>query len=189
MTTEVMIDLETMSLRPDAAIISIGAVKFDPNGIPGDIMLNDKMEPDRFLMNVDLADCMRYGLNVDGHTVMWWMQQSDAARVSVAADAKPLEHALASFHAWYGTMNLPTWCNHPEVDTAILKTAFLAGGYGTPPWKYNDTRDYSTVRSLFPEIEIEPPSLAHNALADAIAQATHLQKLFAALRNSQPKEK
>lgn len=57
----VMTDLETLSLRADAAILSIGACTFssDPDSLPRMC----------FAANVDLQSCVDAGLHVDMKTV------------------------------------------------------------------------------------------------------------------------
>lgn len=184
MKPNVMLDLETMSLNPAAAIIAIGAVKFDPLAEPG-TLLDEPGVDNAFRINVDLESAMQMGLRVDAATIEWWMHQSDAARKGMLLEAKPLEVALAEFHAWYGTDSLPTWCNGTDFDLVVMKTAYMVGGWGTTPWKYSDARDYRTIRkvfeSWFPGVQYDPPVLAHDAFYDALAQATHLQKLMRAL--------
>ena len=70
---DVMLDYETMSTASNAATPSIGAVVFD--------LENAIVDKDRsFYRNIDLQSCIDAGLQVDGSTIMWWFEQSDAAR-------------------------------------------------------------------------------------------------------------
>ena len=56
----VMLNLETMGYEGRSAIISIGAVAFDPkSGVLGET----------FYANVDLTSCLDQGLEVNGATV------------------------------------------------------------------------------------------------------------------------
>ena len=65
MTINVMIDLETMSTESNAAICSIGAVKFTlEEGIV-----------DTFYCTVDAADCKAHGLVISADTIRWWSTQ------------------------------------------------------------------------------------------------------------------
>ncbi len=68
MANNIMLDLETMGNTPTSAIIAIGAVRFD------------KKIKGKFYGVIDLESCLEDGLTVDASTIMWWMQQSDAAR-------------------------------------------------------------------------------------------------------------
>lgn len=65
----VMIDLETLSSKSNAAIVAIGAVMFDAYG-----------PHSNFYCQVDAKDCQRRGMDIDADTVMWWFKQSQAAR-------------------------------------------------------------------------------------------------------------
>ena len=176
----VMIDLETMSLRPDAAIIAIGAVKFDPKGKIGE--LGDPGDPEykHFYWNVALQTSMDAGLHVDGGTIMWWLQQSGAARDALSTaerPAVPLQLALNEFLIWYGPESVPTWGNGAAFDLVVLKNAYRAFDV-QPPWSYKHERCYRSFNAVLPETEYLPPAIEHNPLEDAMAQAYHLQKLF-----------
>ena len=66
MLTDLMIDLETLATSPDAAILTIGAVKFDPFG---DDIKDPKCE--KFYVRVDLDSCDRIGLVTTDDTIAW----------------------------------------------------------------------------------------------------------------------
>lgn len=169
MSTHVMVDLETMGSRSNAAIISIGACKFDPHG--------DTIGA-KFHLVVDLATCIEAGLNVDASTVMWWMGQSDQARAVFNAERKyALKAALVEFTTWFGRESLPVWGNGATFDNVILRNAYGAVGL-EPPWKYWDDSCYRTMKKRAPEIPMNKLGVAHNALDDAVNQAVHLQAIF-----------
>ena len=75
MNTDIMIDLETLATSPDAAILTIGAVRFDPFGRE----LTDP-EMDSFYVRVDLDSCDEIGLVTNDDTIAWWANQSDEAK-------------------------------------------------------------------------------------------------------------
>ncbi|EPS8164668.1 3'-5' exoribonuclease domain-containing protein, partial [Escherichia coli] len=77
-----MIDLETMGKNPDAPIISIGAIFFDPQ--TGD------MGPE-FSKTVDLETA---GGVIDRDTIKWWLKQSREAQSAIMTDEIPLDDAL-----------------------------------------------------------------------------------------------
>lgn len=81
-----MIDLETMGSGPYAPIISIGAVFFEPNGGP---------IGDDFLVNVSLESSMRFRARPDASTILWWMEQDEAARKALTHDTQELSTALS----------------------------------------------------------------------------------------------
>lgn len=181
MAMEVMIDLETMGVRSDAAIVSIGAVMFDPRAAPGTLGNPADPDYDHFYMNVELASCIDAGLTVDGATVAFWMMQPDVVRQqlmqSVQFPPEPLEHALSQLHIWFGMNSLPTWGNGSAFDCVILRNAYLKTGR-QPPFKFHHERCYRTTRAMFPQVERVASATPHHALHDAIAQAVHLQAIF-----------
>jgi exodeoxyribonuclease VIII len=66
-----MIDLETLATSPNAAVLTIGAVKFDPFNIETDNPTCEKL-----YIKVDLDSCDALGLDVSEDTLEWWSQQS-----------------------------------------------------------------------------------------------------------------
>lgn len=180
LTPHVMIDLETMSTRSDAAIVAIGAVKFSPYHIPG--LLGDPDDPEyrHFYAAVDLNSAIESGAHVDGNTILWWLKQSQEAKAALNDSPMPLQAALNEFMIWFGPQSSPTWGNGSAFDCVVLRNAYLKTGV-YPPYRYSDERCYRTIRSSLPDVEFVPPTLAHHAREDAVAQAVHLQKLFSQL--------
>ena len=64
MKQNLMIDLETLGTKPNSAILSIGAVYFDKDGLG-----------EEFYANVDLQDSIDSGFDIDASTVYWWLSQ------------------------------------------------------------------------------------------------------------------
>lgn len=169
MSTHVMVDLETMGNSNNAAIISIGACKFDPLG---------SRIGEKFHLVVDMASCVAAGLTLDASTVTWWMQQSEQARKVFATDRKyDLLMALVEFNKWFGKESMPLWGNGATFDNVILRSAYRAVKMD-PPWQYWDDRCYRTMKNMAPSVKMEKLGVAHNALDDAVNQAVHLQAIF-----------
>jgi len=182
----VMFDIEALDLRPTAAMMSIGAVKFNPLGEPGKWAHETEATfqsglSSTFYVNIDVQDCIDFGMTVGGSTVRWWLRQPPEARDVLLHDIKPLQVALEEFNIWYGREPMPIWCNGASYDFPILREAYKRASWITPPWHHGDERCYRTFRKLwepvFPLIGYEPPSVQHDALYDAQAQAKHLQKM------------
>lgn len=62
-----MIDLESMGKKPNAPIVSIGAVIFDPQS--GEL-------GQEFYTAVNLESAMEQGAVPDGDTILWWLRQA-----------------------------------------------------------------------------------------------------------------
>jgi exodeoxyribonuclease VIII len=162
----VMIDLETYSTRPNAAIASIGAVKFEDDRIV-----------DTFYCTIDPASCRAAGLHFEKSTLEWWSKQSKEARAALLKDNVELEEALTNFEAWYGAKSLPTWGNGAAFDNVIIESAYRALDRKRPwlPW---EDRCYRTMKSMV-NIPIDKrEGTYHNALDDAMTQTKHLQKIL-----------
>lgn len=82
-----MIDLESMGKKPNAPIVSIGAVFFDPQS--GEL-------GQEFYTAVNLESAMEQGAVPDGDTILWWLRQSSEARSAICVDdAMPISSALS----------------------------------------------------------------------------------------------
>ena len=180
MPTHVMIDLETWGTDLDAIVISIGAVKFDPEWSP----LEDRPDPvvvDMFHVGVLPKSAQALGFKADADTVMWWMDpKRDEARASwLALEKVDYGTALAGFLSWYGDTSLPTWSNAVSFDVAILKHQLTKLNLPCP-WAFWNERCYRTLKNLssvpYPSEE-ETQGIAHSALGDAYRQAIHTQAI------------
>lgn len=163
---QVMIDLETLSKKKTALIISIGAVKFNAHEII-----------DTFYVNITPASARAIGLSIDRDTIDWWKQQSPEAIEALKVDQQDILVALKSFSAWFGPKSLPTWGNGVSFDNVILENAYFAAGL-TPPWRYHHERCFRTVSNLFNIQVPKRDGVLHNALDDAKNQTVLLQKIL-----------
>lgn len=170
MKNRIMIDLETMGTGPDAAIVSIGAVRFDTNG-PTDKGLG---------IPVDLQSCITHGLTIDASTVQWWLRQSDEARKGVTRlFTETLDCTLTALSEYIAAKDgdLEIWGNGADFDNVILASAYRACRLETP-WTFWQNRCYRTLKNLAPQIKMERTGTHHNALDDAISQARHAARIL-----------
>lgn len=166
MKNEIMLDLETLGTTPGSLILSIGAAKFGD----GKIL-------DTFYASIDPQSGIDAGLTMDVPTVMWWLQQSDAARAAITKGGEDICSILFKFAAWAGEDAI-VWGNGASFDNVLLSVAYDKTKLKRP-WKHSGERCYRTVKNLYPEVLIEPYGIHHNALDDAIAQALHLMRMLA----------
>lgn len=175
-----MVDLETMGNGPDAAICSISAVKFDPDGSPND----DKV----FYRHVSLASSQQ--CRIDAATVMWWLKQQEHARQALLnpADEDDIHSALFSFDYFYRGLfgdalaSQGVWAAPSVFDIPILESAFKRSGVNVP-WTVGEIHCWSTVRKLL-KIPKSPNPEAHHALADARAQVVAFRQGWHMLKAS-----
>jgi len=164
----VMLDLETMGITANSAIVAIGAVEFDSElGIL-----------DRFYETVDLQSSMEKGFDVDGKTIQWWMKQSKEARQEVfKSGSLPIKEVLQKFKDWLGNENLQIWGNGSDFDNTILANAFHKYKVMSP-WKYTSNRCFRTLKYSFPTLNnVKNIGVAHKAVDDAEFQANYLIEL------------
>lgn len=169
-----LIDLETMGHNSYAAIVAIGAVKFDPRA-------NGYSTDDDFYMVVDLESSLAYGMVPDASTIKWWLAQSDEARKALLTeDAVDLGDALVEFQRWYkGTERF--WCHGATFDAVILGNAFQLAKVAAP-WGHRDVRD---TRTLFELVGMEKTTVGgveHHALDDAKRHALDVQEAYRRLQ-------
>ncbi|MEN3533136.1 3'-5' exoribonuclease, partial [Escherichia coli] len=130
-----MIDLETMGKNPDAPIISIGAIFFDPQ--TGD------MGPE-FSKTIDLETA---GGVIDRDTIKWWLKQSREAQSAIMTDEIPLDDALLQLREFIdensGEFFVQVWGNGANFDNTILRRSYERQGIPCP-WRYYNDRDVRT---------------------------------------------
>lgn len=168
-----MVDLETMSNKGNAAIVSIGAVAFE--------LSTGEIGP-TFYSVVDLRSCEHAGLHIDADTVLWWLKQSSEARSQIVVDGVNLHkalHDLSRFAEGALTDDVQVWGNGVDFDNVILRNAYGAVGLG-PFWKHWNNRCVRTIVELGRNAGIDPKKTLqfegepHNALDDAIHQAKYV---------------
>lgn len=165
-------DLETAGNRSNAAILSIGFVKFNP----------DTSEiGDKFYRAIDPEDAVRNGA-VDGSTFKWWMEQSDAARRAAVNGKTPLKEALSDLADFYSDWSKAQfWSNGPNFDEVILQSAYQRIFAKPGPWAFWNVRCCRTIAALSgrraPKIE-GAAGIHHNALDDAIHQAQWVSSMW-----------
>ena len=176
--TDVMIDLETLATSTDAAILTIGAVKFDPFG--KDIQ---EAEMDSFYVKVDIDSCDEFNLAVDDGTIAWWGQQSKEAQEE-AFEGTDRIHIRDAFDQLYkfcwGAKRV--WSNGAAFDIPICEHVFRKLNKAIP-WSFWQVRDVRTAFDLGINPN-RPPVLSHHALQDAWNQAVGIQNVYNTLRSS-----
>lgn len=162
------LDLETMGVNANCAIISIGAAAF--NRKTEDFRVEDVS---KFYVNVDLEDSIKHGLNVDASTIKWWMQQDKEAQSAFFVDPiLKLRAALEKLSDWVdfiGGQDIPCW-THATFDAPILGNAYRTL-HMRMPTHFRKQRDIRTLQDLMGYYKLERKGQHHNALDDAVFQA------------------
>lgn len=173
-TIKVMCDLETLSTKNNAAILSIALVPFDTVEPFESIYL--KIDPGGY-------NWKPY-FHLDEGTKIWWDQQSQEARTEAFSGTLDIVDALVELSTYISSLPLPIelWGNGATFDNVILKSAYDLCRLELP-WSYKHDRCYRTLAALVPEAPVQPfEGTEHNALADAKNQAAHAENIFKYLR-------
>lgn len=176
---DIMLDLETLSSRPDAAIVAIGACTFSDQGP------SDEDARKTFYCIVSARNAQAFSGRIDAETVAWWARQSDEVRsILNDNDAMPIHLALDAFDYFVGGCGagVRVWGNGASFDNVVLRESYQRLGR-KEPWKYTDERCYRTLRKLRPDIgPLARAGVEHNAVDDALTQARHAELIFAAMK-------
>ncbi|HBA7002630.1 TPA: exonuclease [Escherichia coli] len=170
-----MIDLETMGKNPDAPIISIGAIFFDPQ--------TGYMGPE-FSKTIDLETA---GGVIDRDTIKWWLKQSREAQSAIMTDEIPLDDALLQLREFIdensGEFFVQVWGNGANFDNVILRRSYERQEIPCP-WRYHNDRDVRTIVELGKAIDFDARTaipfegVPHNALDDARHQAKQVSAIW-----------
>ncbi|NGI64250.1 exonuclease [Escherichia coli] len=169
------VDLETMGKNPDAPIISIGAIFFDPQ--TGD------MGPE-FSKTIDIDTA---GGVIDRDTIKWWLKQSREAQSAILTDEIPLDDALLQLREFIdensGGFFVQVWGNGASFDNVILRRSYVRQEIPCP-WRYHNDRDVRTIVELGKAIDFDARTAIpfegerHNALDDARYQAKYVSAIW-----------
>lgn len=179
--THLMVDMETMGNSPDAPIVSIGAVFFDPStGNTGA----------EFYQVVSLESSMSFGMKPDASTIQWWLKQSSEARSAILVDEamgllETLE-LLADFiaeNAANGSHTVQLWGNGCSFDNVILRRAYALTDtpFAVPFWNDRDVRtmvELGKSVGINPRFDIPFEGEMHNALSDARHQVKYVSAIW-----------
>ena len=167
-----MIDIETLATTQDAAILSVGACVFHPDG---------EAIYSGFYRVCDLATqgIGHHGRRIDPKTLYWWMDQNDIARKAVFCtpdhNRLHLDTLLGELSVWISSHEVSyVWSHGSNFDLPILDHAYRSRAILTP-WHYRNTRDTRTLFALAKDMGAgnlrSYGGDAHHALGDAIRQA------------------
>ena len=167
---DIMLDLETLSTRPDATILTFGACKFSP------YKQHEIVDGIYFRVNVDEQTAL--GRHVDDNTVEWWGRQADDVREEALGegDRIGLEQFTQELNRFIvGADNI--WAQGPVFDIVILENLYRQMGLPCP-WQFWQIRDSRTLLSTHGDLRDKNKAGLHNALEDAVSQAQAVQTVF-----------
>ena len=171
---DIMLDLESLGTRPDCAILTLGAVKFDP------------FTPDGFgaslYLRIDVDQQLALGREVQEDTLAWWSNQAEDVREEALG-----EEGRVSLESMYRDLNRfcvgveNIWCQGPAFDIVILENIYRQCGWPTP-WQFWQIRDSRTLFGVHGDPREKNKAGLHNALEDCVSQAQGVQEVYRSLK-------
>jgi hypothetical protein len=168
---DIMLDIETLAVTPDATILSIAAVEFDPFQ-QYEAMGVDLHDLRTFNVKVDIDSQDRF---IDPKTLEWWGTQP-AHMIEQTFDEKgriPLPEALERLKKFVWNKG-KIWCQGTSFDIPILENAYRQASIPVP-WQYWQARDSRTILDL-PCKGLAPAT--HDALEDCYRQLCGVQNVL-----------
>ena len=171
MTTHATIDIETIDTCPEATVLSIGCVKFNP--------LDDSEPHSELYFKISIDDQDGLGRTVSDDTIEWWSKQDPKIMEEAfnQKDAITVDESLSKLSKF--SVGVDTfWGQGYGFDYTIMENMFRQGGKPIP-WNFWIIRD---SRTLFSCCEKDPRKAfqtdLHNALADAYFQSKAIQVAY-----------
>lgn len=177
----IVLDLETMGTKQDAAIIEIGMVIFNHTGLDGTANVLEQWSS-----AIRLESSMKYGGTADAGTITWWMDpdRSEARDTLLVGSQMSLPSALnvvATKILDYSRLEPKPliWGNGVNFDNAILKSAYERLDVKVP-WGFRQDADFRTLKLLYKDAVPEPAFVGtpHIALDDARHEAVWLSQIL-----------
>jgi len=192
----IAVDIETLSLHENAAIVSIGAVPFDKEkGIIEHIQ--------KFYEAVNATTCAFSGMHFSEDTVKFWTEQSDEAKAALTNQTPvSIREALENFVNYVESISGPEdveiciWAQGSDFDIPILRWGIRnVLQIKDVPWKHTQVRDARTY--ILEGIELVHGVLdkpydvltknkdwvKHSSLADAMQLARNVTEVNRMLRD------
>lgn len=170
----VMCDIETTGVDAGCCILSIAFVPFDTD-----------YPLDTYYETISHLDSKDLGFKDDSQTLGWWDRQKAEIQAEAFSGTRPLKSVLESASHYLAELGEPKdiilWGNGKDFDNVILGYAFKKLGL-KQPWHYKNNRCYRDLAENYVMLPKGKVTDAHNALADARAQARHAEIIFNAVR-------
>lgn len=172
-----MIDCETLGLSMNAAVASIGLVRFSP---ASGFQKYETLKTNSMRVTLNLADVLKDGFEIDADTLKWWFKQGAEAQASTFGRTDEVHPALAcGLIREFLRPDDKIWSNGANFDAPLI-TGYFDRYNLALPWKYYNVRCYRTVMKLANAHHLNTEvknQLAHDPVADCIAQVQRLQKI------------
>jgi len=169
--SDICVDIETCSTYPNATILSISAVSFDPLKITEDFTDNPKLD---LLLNIEEQS----NRHIDENTIAWWSQQDPKVQAKMFGEENrvSVKDALQQFSKMCWNKQR-IWAQGITFDITILENILRENNMPIP-FQYFKTRDSRTLMDL---VEVIQDPVTHDSLEDVIRQIKGTQQALSKL--------
>lgn len=172
-----MLDIETLSLRPDAVILQVGYCVADLAS--GEYLRHPTS------IHLDAEAQISAGRAVDFETVRWWLGQDKTVADGVFNAPGARQYTAGAHFELQRVVQAcevkTVWAAPAMFDLPTLTHAWK----GRKPWGYRQERDMKTLAAVLDphgKLKPEPNGRAHDAAADAGWQMDYLIRLWSRAR-------
>lgn len=163
----IIIDIETLGRRNNAAITQVGIIPTDKN-------FNAL---DQYLIQINPNVWDTCDRTFTGETLLWWMKQTNTPvskfPTQIANSYKDLVEKINYIFRIYNTEDSIIWTKG-SMDLFCLKDLYEYFNMDIP-WKFWQPRDIRTAKEIIKDWKICKNTNLHNALEDAFIESKELQ--------------
>lgn len=163
----IIIDIETLGRRNNAAITQVGIIPTDKN-------FNAL---DQYLIQINPNVWDTCNRTFTGETLLWWMKQTNTPvskfPTQIANSYKDLVEKINYIFRIYNTEDSIIWTKG-SMDLFCLKDLYEYFNMDIP-WKFWQPRDIRTAKEIIKDWKICKNTNLHNALEDAFIESKELQ--------------
>lgn len=178
---DIMLDVETVSLRENAGLLSIALVPFSIGGKQIDSPF-DGASP--FYRVIDLTSCFMAGMDMNG-CQEWWMKQDPIVISGILSMGKvPVVKAMNEAHGYLSEMaeqyELVMWSRGMDFDFPKLEWCFRKFVEKPFPYAFWNKRDVRTIikEMGINEEDFEFEGVKHNSLDDCLHQIKLIREAY-----------
>jgi len=169
--TDVMIDIETASIKYNACILSIGIVAFN--------LYSPSDNTDSLELLIDKKSCDDLNLHTCENTMKWWSTQKPEVRRRAFEDGPRLniKEALIKLNDFCKKYKCKRyWSQGINFDYIVLENAYTQLNMN-PTWKFWQLRDSRTIQHMLSDTPNKPED-AHDAISDCKHQIKVIQYVY-----------
>lgn len=168
---QAVLDIESLSTRPDTVILTVGILKFNP--YHSHIDVNSGIH-----LKLDVDEQLEKNRHVSDDTVAWWGTQDEKIREDALGDEGRISvnEAIQQINRYLVGVE-EIWVQGPVFDIAALENLYRQYEM-PPPWHYWNIRDSRTLFGVHGDPRDKSRKHAHNALVDCYYQGKAIQQVF-----------